>query len=183
MSLQSAAIDPMMLRETFSCFPSGVVALCGSSGDQPSGMAVSSFSTVSLEPALVSVCVQKTSSTWPQLRGLSRIGVSVLAEGQEGVCRSLAGRGDRFQGVDWSETPNGAVHVDGSAAWFDCTIYEEIEAGDHWVVLLKIEAMTADRSRRPLVFHHSRFQRLASPGLPQLVVSEDSLAFLPPVCA
>ncbi|WP_262106402.1 flavin reductase family protein [Arthrobacter sp. Marseille-P9274] len=154
--------DPLELRSTYSCFPSGVVALCGDKGGRPTGMSVSSFTTVSLEPALVSVSVQKTSTTWPQLRQLPRLGISVLAEDQGTVCRALAGRGDRFQNIGWRQTTEGAIFIDGAAATFDCSIVQEIEAGDHVIVLLEVEAMGADRSRQPLVFHHSDLRRLTA---------------------
>ncbi len=71
--------DAKALREAFSCFPSGVVAVCclwGGEGDSTTliGMAASSFTTVSLDPPLVSVCVQNTSTTWPQIRTAPAIG-------------------------------------------------------------------------------------------------------------
>ena len=59
--------DDVLLRQAFGCFPSGVTAFCGMLGGVPEGMAASSFTSVSLDPALVSVCVANTSSTWPRL--------------------------------------------------------------------------------------------------------------------
>ena len=155
--------DSLELRSTYSCFPSGVIALCGENGGTPTGMSVSSFTTISLEPALVTVSVQKTSTTWPQLRRLPRLGISVLAEDQGAVCRTLAGRGDRFQNIDWRQTPQGAIFIEGAAAGFDCSTVQEIEAGDHVIVLLEVQAFWADRSRQPLVFHHSDLRRLTAP--------------------
>jgi flavin reductase (DIM6/NTAB) family NADH-FMN oxidoreductase RutF len=160
MNTLTTATDPLELRSTYSCFPSGVVALCGTNGGIPAGMSVSSFTTISLEPALVSVSVQKTSTTWPHLRRLPRLGISVLAEDQGAICRALAGRGDRFQNIDWRQTAEGAIFVEGATAGFDCSIVQEIEAGDHLIVLLEVQAMWADRSRQPLVFHHSEMRQL-----------------------
>jgi flavin reductase (DIM6/NTAB) family NADH-FMN oxidoreductase RutF len=162
MNTLTVPIDPLELRSTYSCFPSGVIALCGDDGGTPAGMSISSFTTISLEPALVAVSVQKTSTTWPQLRRLPRLGISVLAEDQGAVCRALAGRGDRFQHIDWRQTMEGAIFVEGAAAGFDCSTVQEIEAGDHLIVLLEVEAMWADRSRQPLVFHHSDLRRLTA---------------------
>lgn len=162
MNMRPMPADPAELRQAYASFPSGVTALCGCVDGKPTGMAVSSFTSVSLEPPLVSVYVQKNSKTWLQLRGLPRLGISVMAEDQGPVCRLLAGPGDRFQGIAWNRTLEGAVFVDGATAWFDCSIYQEIEAGDHIIVLLQIEAIRSDRSRQPLVFHHSQMRRLAS---------------------
>lgn len=153
-------LDEAALRHAFGCFPSGVTAICGLSGETPIGMAVSSFTSVSINPPLVSACVQNTSTTWPRLQELPRLGVSVLAENQQHAGRSLAMKaGDRFAGVGWRADEHGAVFVEGSAAWFDCSIHAEVAAGDHTVVLLRIHALDTAASA-PLVFHGSRFRRL-----------------------
>jgi flavin reductase (DIM6/NTAB) family NADH-FMN oxidoreductase RutF len=162
MNLRPLPADPVELRHAYACFPSGVTALCALDGGRPAGIAASSFTPVSIDPPLVSVCVRKTSATWPRLRQMPRLGVSVLSEKQDEVCRALAGKGDRFRHVEWQQTDEGAVLVDGASAWFDCSIYKEIEAGDHFLVLLEVRAMQADRQRQPLVFHHSRLRRLSS---------------------
>lgn len=153
------------LREAFGHFPSGVTALCalGSGGDaQPIGLAASSFTSVSLEPALVSICIANASSTWPKLRGATRLGVSVLAAEQGGVSRQLAAKAaDRFTGLDWSATREGAVFIGGSCLWLDCAVRQEVTAGDHEIVLLEIGAITSFAGREPLVFHGSQFRSLA----------------------
>lgn len=151
------------LREAYGCFPSGVAAVCALAGGKPIGIAASSFVAVSLDPPLVSVCVQHTSTTWPRLRGAPRLGVSVLAEDQEGICRDLAAKGgDRFARVRWSAVDDGAVLVHGSALWLDCAVHREVEAGDHVLVLLAVHRLRVAPGVTPLVFHGSRFRRLAA---------------------
>src|SRR5918997_4998820 len=81
--LDDLSADPQELRRAYGCFPSGVTAICTLVDGAPDGMAASSFTSVSLDPPLVSVCVQNTSTTWPRLRHLPRLGVSVLAESQD----------------------------------------------------------------------------------------------------
>jgi flavin reductase (DIM6/NTAB) family NADH-FMN oxidoreductase RutF len=156
--------DPAELRRAYGCFPSGVTALCALDADgRPTGMAASSFTSVSLDPPLVSVCVQDGSTTWPALRQLPRLGVSVMAEGQDAVTRALASRtGDRFAEAEWSATGDGAVLIHGATAWLDCAVEDEIRAGDHTIVLLRVQALRADTDRSPLVFHGSRFRHLAA---------------------
>jgi flavin reductase (DIM6/NTAB) family NADH-FMN oxidoreductase RutF len=154
--------DPAVLRRAFGCFPSGVTAVCALDSGTPVGMAASTFTPVSLSPALISVCVQDTSSTWPRLRGQRRLGVSVLAEGQDAICRSLAGKeGDRFAGVDWDTDEEGGVYIHGASLWLDCSVYAELPGGDHTIVLLQIQGLKAEPDREPLVFHNSRFRRFA----------------------
>lgn len=155
-------LDPATLRKTFGAFPTGVAALAGLLGAEPVGLAASSFTSVSLDPPLVSVCVSTGSATWPLLRRPARIGVSVLAHDQEKACRQLATRGiDRFAGLDWTATDDGAVLLTGASAWLDCSIHREIPAGDHEIVLLNVHRLGADPGVPPLVFHGSQYRRLA----------------------
>ncbi|WP_239655155.1 flavin reductase family protein [Mycobacterium riyadhense] len=151
----------MDLRRAFGCFPSGVVAVCAIADDAPLGMAASSFTSVSVAPPLVSICVQNCSTTWPRLRDRPRLGVSVLAEGHDDACISLSRKvGDRFAGVAWRSLPGGGVVVHGASAWLDCRLHAEIPAGDHLIALLEICGLEADPDIPPLVFHGSRFRRL-----------------------
>jgi flavin reductase (DIM6/NTAB) family NADH-FMN oxidoreductase RutF len=116
-----------------------------------------------MDPPLVSVCVARTSNTWPELERLPAIGVSVLAAEHDATCRALAGPADqRFRDVSWESSADGAVFLHGCALWLECTLHAVLEAGDHYVVLLEIEAMEVYPDVAPLVFHRSAFRRLAS---------------------
>ena len=159
-------LDPARLREAFGFFPTGVVALAAEVDGQVVGLAASSFTTVSLDPPLVSVNLALTSKTWPDLRLASHLGVTVLADHHDVVCRQLAGPVEhRFDGVAFSATDDGAVTLDDGLARFDCTIHREVEAGDHTIVLLRLHAVdhldAHDDPSLPLVFHRSGFGRLA----------------------
>ena len=161
-------VDEGELRRVFGCFPSGVIAVCAIVDDEPVGMAASSFTSVSVAPALVSICVQNTSTTWPRLRTQPRLGVSVLADCHDEACLGLSRKvGNRFAGVSWTEQPGGAVLVDGASAWLDCILHSEVSAGDHTIVLLEISRLGCDPDTPPLVFHGSRFRRLAGVGVPR----------------
>lgn len=160
-SLEATSADPAQLRRAFGCFPSGVTAVCALDDEVPVGIAASSFTSVSMDPALVSVCVQNTSTTWPRLRSLPRLGLSVLAEDQNEACRTLALKtGDRFAGIEWTAVAEGAVLVHGAVLHLDCSIHQEVPAGDHVIVLLAVHALRAEPERAPLVFHGSRFRQL-----------------------
>ncbi|MEY9210746.1 flavin reductase family protein [Thermobifida halotolerans] len=163
MTTTSNTFDPVELRRAFGCFPSGVTAVCALVDGGPVGMAASTFTSVSLDPPLVSVCVARTSTTWPALRRSTRIGVSVLNSEHGAICRQLSARDvDRFAGVDWTALPNGSVVLNDAAAWLDCGVEEEITAGDHVIALLSVQAIQAAPAVAPLVFHGSRFRRLAA---------------------
>lgn len=157
--LDHSATDSRLLRDAFSCFPSGVVALCSLIDGSPVGMVASTFACVSLAPPLVSVCIQRVSTTWTRLKHASRIGVSCLSAAQSAACQQLAARsGDRFAGLDWSATDAGAILLNEATALFDCRLYREIPAGDHEIILLEISAIQMNPSLEPLVFHGSTFR-------------------------
>ncbi len=157
----SSELTPEVLRHAFGMFPSGVTAVCALIDDVPVGMAASSFVSVSIDPALVSVCVAKTSTTWPILRGARQLGISVLSAEHGLVARALSAKnGDRFAEVSWEPTAAGSVLVHGSALWLECEIEREVEAGDHEIVVLKINAIQPYPDIAPMVFHSSKFRRL-----------------------
>lgn len=157
-------LDPVALRQAFGVFPTGVVALAAEVDGLPVGLAASSFTSVSLDPPLVSVSVARTSKTWPDLRRARHFGVTVLADHHGAVCRQLSGPVDgRFAGVDVSTSEDGAVTLDEGLVRFDCTLYREVEAGDHIIVLLQVHGVDTgaeDDAGHPLVFHRSGFGRL-----------------------
>jgi flavin reductase (DIM6/NTAB) family NADH-FMN oxidoreductase RutF len=158
-----ADLGTEQLRRVFGAFPSGVAAVAALVDGQPVGLAASSFTSVSLEPPLVSVCFARTSTTWPVLGQATRFGLSVLGFDQAALCRQLSVRGtDRFAGVAWRATPQGAVFLEGGSAWFDCTIDQVVRAGDHDIVLFEVHThrLHPDPERLPLVFHASRFRIL-----------------------
>jgi flavin reductase (DIM6/NTAB) family NADH-FMN oxidoreductase RutF len=160
-------LDPALLRQAFGVFPSGVVAVAAEVDGELTGLAASSFTSVSLDPPLVSFSVANTSKTWPDLRRAGHLGLTVLADHHGEVCRQLAGPvAHRFDDVPVTATPDGAVTLDEGLARFDCSIHQEVVAGDHTVVLLRLHAVDsvvagADTSL-PLVFHRSGFGRLSA---------------------
>jgi flavin reductase (DIM6/NTAB) family NADH-FMN oxidoreductase RutF len=154
-------LEGRVLRDAFGTFPSGVVAVAGRVGGQLLGIAASSFTSISLDPALVSFSVAKTSSTWPALRDAEQVGISVLADHHDSLCRQLAGPADqRFDGLALHTSPEGAVLLDEAVATFTCTVEQEVEAGDHVILVLRVSDVSAEGDRPPLVFHRSGFQRL-----------------------
>ncbi len=155
------AIDQRTLRDAFGAFPSGVVAVAASVRGQLTGIAASSFTSVSIDPPLVSFSIATSSSTWPLLREAEHLGISVLADHHDAVCRQLAGpREERFAGLPFKVTGNGAVLLDEAVATYDCSLHEEVVAGDHVIVLLEVHEVGAGGGEHPLVFHRSAFAKL-----------------------
>lgn len=157
-------LDPVRLRRAFGIFPTGVVAVAADVDGRPVGLAASSFTSVSLDPPLVSVNLANTSKTWPDLRRSPHLGVTVLASHHQLACRQLAGPVEhRFDNLNYNVSDDGAITLNDGLAQFECTIYREVEAGDHVLVLLRLHAVRhvdADRGVNPLVFHRSGFGKL-----------------------
>lgn len=155
-------LDHRRLRQAFGVFPTGVVAVAAAVDGRVTGLAASSFTSVSLEPPLVTFSIATASKTWPGLRRARRLGLTVLADHHAAVCRRLAGDpAHRFDGLALSVTDEGAVTLDDGLARFDCSVHREVEAGDHVIVLLRLHAVEHADTAGPLVFHRSGFSRLA----------------------
>jgi flavin reductase (DIM6/NTAB) family NADH-FMN oxidoreductase RutF len=153
-------LAPARLRRVFAAFPTGVAALAAVMAGEPAGLAANSFVSVSLDPPLVSECIAHSSTTWPTLRTAGRIGISVLGDHQEAASRQLSAKdGERFAGLSWHATRDGALLLCEASAWFDCTIEQEIPAGDHDIVLLRVHDLGAS-DVLPLVFHGITYMQL-----------------------
>jgi flavin reductase (DIM6/NTAB) family NADH-FMN oxidoreductase RutF len=159
----NSKLDPILLRRAFGAFPSGVVAVAAEVDGVRSGMVASSFTSVSLDPALVSFSVANNSATWPLLRTSAHLGLSVLADHHDAVCRQLAGPVQhRFDGLSTTCTEDGALLLDDAVATFECSLHQEVAAGDHTMVLLALHAVKDTGTALPLVFHRSAFGRLSA---------------------
>ena len=149
------------LRTAFGHFPTGVVAIAAEVDGARIGLAASTFVPVSLDPPLVSFCVQKTSTTWPKLLECPRLGISVLGERHDGAARALAARtGDRFAGLTTVTSAHGALFIEGTSVWVESSIEQSIAAGDHNLIILRVTDMSVHPGIAPMVFHRSMFRRL-----------------------
>ena len=156
-------LSPTTLREAFGHFPSGVIAIAAEVGGTRVGLAVSTFVPVSLDPPLVSFCVQNTSETWPKLKDLPYLGISVLGEAHDDAARTLAAKtGDRFAGLETVSRESGAVFVAGTSVWLESAIEQLVLAGDHTIVILRVSGITVHADVPPIVFHRSTFRRLGA---------------------
>jgi flavin reductase (DIM6/NTAB) family NADH-FMN oxidoreductase RutF len=157
-------LDPDGLRQAFGIFPTGVVAVAAEVDGELTGLAASSFTSVSLRPPLVSFSIANTSKTWPLLRRARHVGVTILADHHGPVARRLAGPVEaRFDGLPLVRSDLGAVTISDGLARFDTTIHREVEAGDHTIVLLRLHAVEHVDTSSPLVFHRSLFRSLLHP--------------------
>lgn len=156
-------LDPASLREAFGHFPSGVIAIAAEVDGARVGLAASTFVPVSLDPPLVSFCVQNTSTTWPKLKDVPYLGISVLGEAHDAAARTLAAKtGDRFAGLETASSARGAVFIHGTSVWLESRIEQLVAAGDHTIVVLRVSDITVHPDVPPIVFHRSTFRRLGA---------------------
>ena len=159
--MSSTDLSPASLREAFGHFPTGVIAIAAEVDGVRVGLAASTFVPVSLDPPLVSFCVQNTSTTWPKLKDLPALGISVLGGSHDAAVKSLAAKtGDRFAGLETKSTDGGAVFIHGTSVWLESAIEQLVPAGDHTIVILRISDITVHADVAPIVFHRSTFRRL-----------------------
>lgn len=146
-------ISAERFRRVLGHVPTGVAIVTASTPVGPAGMAVNSFSSVSLDPPLVSFCAARTSTTWPRIQA-GAFTVNVLGEDHAELSRRFAEKGaDRFAGLGHRSGATGAPVLDGVAAHLDCELYVVHEAGDHLIVVGQVVHLAADEGVRPLVFH------------------------------
>ncbi|MFF2808889.1 flavin reductase family protein [Streptomyces sp. NPDC058000] len=160
-----ADLDPARLRAVFGAFATGVVAVTAydERAGGPVGLAANSFASVSLAPPLLSFCVAVTSTSWPRMRTAARIAINVLGAHQRPVCERFAARGgDKFAGVDWFPSPAGAPVVRDSLGWLECTVEHEYPAGDHLIVVARVQELSGPHPGGPLLFFRSGYGRFTA---------------------
>lgn len=155
---ENSFIDPAAQRQVFGALPTGVTAITGLAEDgTPRGFVVGTFQSLSLEPPLVTFCVDKSSSTWPTLRSLGKFTANILSTEQLPVCRALSRKGDeKFNGVDYERSPLGTPRIAGATAWIDCEVLSEVVAGDHYMIVGSIEELVPG-SGDALLFKGGKF--------------------------
>lgn len=129
------------LRDAFGAFLTGVtVVTTVDDAGSPIGFTANSFTSVSLEPPLLLVCLAKTSRNYATLTRAKGFGINVLSEGQKEVSNTFARPvEDRFAAVQWRTGPLGSPVFADVAAWFDCAMHEVVDAGDHVILLGRVE--------------------------------------------
>jgi flavin reductase (DIM6/NTAB) family NADH-FMN oxidoreductase RutF len=160
------AIESTRMREVLAHYPTGVVIVTAPGDPAPAGLAVGSFTSVSLDPPLVGFFVDHGSSTWPKIAAAGRFCANILGDHQEEVCRVFATKGaDRFASLAWRPGASGSPIIDDAVAWIDCRIEQVIEAGDHWLVLGRVLGLDTHEPetgavRAPLIFHRGGYGRV-----------------------
>ncbi|MDQ0390277.1 alpha/beta fold hydrolase [Labrys monachus] len=131
------AFDRLAFRKALGSFLTGVTVVATMAEDgAPRGFTANSFTSVSLDPPLILICIARTASSYPVFAGSGHFSVNILADTQADLSSLFATRSaDKFAGAAWRRGPAGSPILDGVAAWFDCRRHEAIEAGDHVILI------------------------------------------------
>ncbi len=153
-SAASVHIDQQLFREVTGHYPTGVAVVTGRDADGDIlALVVGTFSSVSLEPPLVSFMPMKTSRTFDRMKDCASLCINIVGGEQEREVLTIAQRWEnKLDGIDWFASPSGDPVLADSIAWIDTRICETVEAGDHWIVLCAVEDMAVTNPVAPLIF-------------------------------
>ncbi|MEV0248649.1 flavin reductase family protein [Nocardia sp. NPDC050712] len=150
-------MDPTNLRAVLAHWATGVVVVTTARADgTPQGMTASSFTSVALEPPLVSICLASASATCRSITGSGVFAVNVLGHDHEDIGRRFAARGDparRFALGRWHQAPSGSAVLTDAVAWLDCAVVACHPASDHTIVLGLVRDTATPRPAPPLIYH------------------------------
>lgn len=160
--------SPAELREVLRFWTTGVTIVSASHGGLRHGMTVNSFTSLSLEPPLVSISLEKITRTHGLVQQAGRFGVSILSEEQQELSNRFAGResesSDRFEGVDIFQLESGSPLLAGAIAFFDCKVVTMHDAGTHTIFISEVLAAGSAEGadgKRPLVYFNRDYRKLS----------------------
>jgi flavin reductase (DIM6/NTAB) family NADH-FMN oxidoreductase RutF len=154
--------DPRTLRDALGCFATGVtVVTCLGRDGTPAGLTVNSFTSVSLHPPLLLVCLHKMAASSAALTEASHFAVNVLQTGQQPASIRFATRDeDRFGTTPWACGEAGAPILKDSLGVFECERHAVHDGGDHHILIGQVVKASFDGGLDPLLFFRGRYRRL-----------------------
>jgi flavin reductase (DIM6/NTAB) family NADH-FMN oxidoreductase RutF len=154
--------DPRTLRDALGCFATGVtVVTCLDAAGQPAGLTVNSFTSVSLDPPLLLVCLAKPAASSAALVAASHFAVNVLQTGQQPASIRFSTRDqDRFGATPWSTGEAGAPILKDSMGVFECERHAVHDGGDHHILIGQVVKATFDAQLDPLLYFRGSYRRL-----------------------
>ncbi|GLV14035.1 flavin reductase [Alicyclobacillus hesperidum] len=151
-------IDAADFRKALARFASGVTVITMAVDGEMSGITVSAFSSLSLHPPLILACIDKTANALPFARKSKAFAVNILASDQSHLSNQFASKmSDKFQGVDYFIGELGQPILEGVQAYLVCQLREELDGGDHVILIGEVEATSVDSSRQPLLYYSSHY--------------------------
>lgn len=147
-------VEVSLFKEVMGNYPTGVTVVTGYNENQePIGLTVNSFASVSVDPLLILWSIDKSVSTYNSFSNIERFSVNILAEDQKDIAYLFASKGqDRFSNVDWFKSILNLPIILDSLAALQCEVYQTIEAGDHMILIGKVIDIKYGE-KKPLLYH------------------------------
>jgi len=159
------SIEAKEYRGIIGQFATGVTVITTAVDGWLHGMTANAITSVSLDPLLLLVCVDKEAHTHDHLTRASVFAVSILAEDQQDISQTFATSNKpeegRLQGISYHFAENGAPIIDGCIASIQCEVTERADAGDHTVFFGRVSDATQERNAPPLLFYQGKYRKLA----------------------
>ncbi len=154
--------DPRTLRDALGCFATGVtVVTCLDAAGEPAGLTVNSFTSLSLDPPLLLVCVAKDAASATALTAAPNFAVNVLQTGQQPASIRFSTRDqDRFEATPWACGEAGAPILEASLGVFECARFAVHGGGDHHILIGRVIKASFDAALDPLLYFRGKYRRL-----------------------
>ena len=126
-------------------------------------MTATSFSSVSLDPPQILVCINKTADTGDAVLEGKTFAVNILKADQQEISNQFAGgasQEERFANVAWHEGETGSPVIDDALASLECTVVDQVQAGTHWVIIGEVQAVSC-HDGEPLMYYNSGYRELS----------------------
>jgi 3-hydroxy-9,10-secoandrosta-1,3,5(10)-triene-9,17-dione monooxygenase reductase component len=151
-------IDPAAYRQALGHYPTGVAAITSRGADgQPLALIVGTFTAISLDPPLVGFLPGTHSQSWAQIAATGKFAVNVLGADDVALCGQLAGKGDKFAGVDTWQSDYGLPLLTRALLTIECQIAQTHDAGDHLFVMGRVLRMEQGREGNPMLFYRGGY--------------------------
>jgi 3-hydroxy-9,10-secoandrosta-1,3,5(10)-triene-9,17-dione monooxygenase reductase component len=153
-------MDQREFRNTLGHFATGVTVITARHGEELIGLTANSFSSLSLEPPLILVCIDKKSSSLRALTKGQPFAVNILQQDQEKECWDFAKKADKFADATYSLSNDNVPLLHGNLATIECTVHELFEGGDHYIVTGLVKNVEYDQQKTPLLFFRGKTAQL-----------------------
>ncbi len=156
--------DSRTFRQTLGCFATGVTVVTTTSGaGEPAGITINSFTSVSLEPALVLFCLERKAHVWPIFRDAQYFAVNILSEEQEALSRHFSHAARHPLNIEkiWKDSAAGCPLIKGTLGWLACKKSTVYSGGDHDIFIGEVVDLHKTTSnRKPLLYVHGRYRTM-----------------------
>ena len=163
-NMATAAARAEQLRTAMRAWTTGVAIVTATANGERHGMTVSSFTSVSVDPPMVTVSLQSASRTHDAVVSSGAFGISILAASQQSLAERFAlhgiSMGDRLEGLDTETLVTGAPLIKNSLAYMDCSVRQSIASGSNTLFLAEVVAVRGDDHDEPLVYHDRTYRQL-----------------------